>query len=155
MTNESVDKYVVLHPFQDCRKHHGKARLVFVPSSLWTSQWPFFRHISPEFLVIECNLHLFLFVFFLVNSFFLIVLFVLVISIADHLAAVEGLWLSIIECDQVHRILKQLCRAHGLIHALLESSISNPNTQHKRKPFKKKQIFWTQLFKEWITLSDG
>ena len=96
-----------------------------------------FEHLSDHFfgtflrnsVVIE--LHLFLFVFFLVNSFFLIILFVLVISIADHLAAVEGLWLSIIVCDQVHRILKQLCRAHGLIHALLESSISNPNTQHK------------------------
>ena len=111
-----------------------------------------FEHLSDHFfgtflrnpVVIECNLHLFLFV----NSFFLIILFVLVISIADHLAAVEGLWLSIIVCDQVHRILKQLCRAHGLINALLESSISNPNTQDKRKPFKKKQIFWTQLFKE-------
>ena len=111
-----------------------------------------FEHLSDHFfgtflrnsVVIECNLHLFLFV----NSFFLIILFVLVISIADHLAAVEGLWLSIIVCDQVHRILKQLRRAHGLIHALLESSISNPNTQHKRKPFMKKQIFWTQLFKE-------
>ena len=121
-----------------------------------------FEHLSDHFfgtflrnsVVIECNLHLFLFVFCLVNSFFLIILFVLVISIADHLAAVEGLWLSIIVCDQVHRILKRLCRAHGLIHASLESSISNPNTQHKRKPFKKKQIFWTQLFKEWITLSD-
>ena len=36
----------------------------------------------------------------------------------------------IIVCNWVHRILiKQLCRAHGLIHNLRQSSISNPNTQ--------------------------
>ena len=37
---------------------------------------------------IECKLHLFLFVFFLVNSFFLFILFALVISIADLLVVV-------------------------------------------------------------------
>lgn len=55
-----------------------------------------FEHLSDHFfgtflrnsVVIECNLHLFLFVFFLVNTFFLFILFALVISIADLLVVV-------------------------------------------------------------------
>ena len=64
--------------------------------SVWFLFHPVFKHLSDHFfgtflrnsVVIECKLHLFLFVFFLVNSFFLFILFALVISIADLLVVV-------------------------------------------------------------------
>ena len=64
--------------------------------SVWFLFHPVFEHLSDHFfgtflrnsVVIECKLHLFLFVFFLVNSFFLFILFALVISIADLLVVV-------------------------------------------------------------------
>ena len=63
---------------------------------VWFLFHPVFKHLSDHFsgtflrnsVVIECKLHLFLFVFFLVNSFFLFILFALVISIADLLVVV-------------------------------------------------------------------
>ena len=63
---------------------------------VWFLFHPVFEHLSDHFfgtflrnsVVIECKLHLFLFVFFLVNSFFLFILFALVISIADLLVVV-------------------------------------------------------------------